>query len=124
MPALLMSLREVPADEYDDVCALLDRHALEHYRTEPSRWGISHGALWLVDEAALPRAKQLLADYQAERGQRARQDFADAKARGEVPTLLESFLQRPVLRLAQWFGLLAALALSLLPFLWLAGLIG
>ena len=123
MPALLMSLRDVPADEYEEVCELLDTHALEHYRTEPSRWGISHGALWLVDEAALPRAKEILAGYQTERGSRAREEFAAARARGEVPTLLESFVQRPLLRLAQWFGLLAALALSLLPFLWLAGML-
>lgn len=124
MSAFLMSLREVPSDEYEDIHALLDRHGLEHYRTEPSRWGISHGAVWLVDEAALPNARSLLADYQSERSQRAREAFNQARARGEVPTLVEDFLQQPLLRLAQWVGLLAALALSLLPFLWLAGLLG
>lgn len=121
MPAFLMSLREVPVDEYAEVSALLHRHGLEHYRTEPSRWGISHGALWLVDDAALAAARALLDDYQRQRGEAARAAFALARQRGEVPTLLERFLQRPLVTAAQWLALLAMLALSILPFLWLIG---
>jgi hypothetical protein len=123
MSAFLMSLRQVPLDEYEEVCTLLDDNGLEHYRTEPSRWGISHGALWLVDDAALSRARELLAEYQAGRGERARAAFAEARLRGEVPSLLEGFIQAPLLRLAQWLALLVVLALSVLPFLWLAGLL-
>lgn len=121
MPAFLMSLRDVPADEYAEVSALLNRHALEHYRTEPSRWGISHGALWLVEEQDLARARALLDEYQRQRGETARAAWAEALRRGEVPTLLERFLQRPLVTSAQWLALLAMIAISVLPFLWLIG---
>lgn len=124
MATLLMSLRDVPADEYAEISALLHRHGIEHYRTEPSRWGISHGALWLVEDERLERARRLLDDYQQQRGEQARAAFAEARLRGEVPTLLERFLQRPLVSLAQWLALLAALALSLLPFLWMIGVFG
>lgn len=124
MPAFLMSLRHVPADEYAEVSALLNRNGLEHYRTEPSRWGISHGALWLVEDERLGEARELLGRYQQERGDKARAAWADALARGEVPTLFERFLQRPLVTTAQWLALIAMLAISILPFLWLAGLLG
>jgi hypothetical protein len=119
-----MSLREVPPDEYAEISALLHRHALEHYRTEPSRWGISPGALWLVDSHRLTQARELLADYQRQRSQAARAAWARARERGEIPTLLETFLQRPLATAAKWLALLAMLALSVLPFLWMIGVFG
>jgi hypothetical protein len=124
MPALLMSLRDVPADEYAEISTLLDQHALEHYRTEPSRWGISHGALWLIDAQRLAEARELLAGYQRQRGETARAAWARARERGEIPTLFEAFLQRPLATTAKWLALLAMLALSVLPFLWLIGMFG
>lgn len=116
-----MSLRDVPADEYAEISALLHRHGIEHYRTEPSRWGISHGAIWLVETERLERARALLDDYQQQRAEQARAAWTEARQRGEVPTLLERFLQQPLVTGAQWLALLAALALSVLPFLWMIG---
>ncbi|MCK7593126.1 DUF6164 family protein [Pseudomarimonas salicorniae] len=124
MSAFLMSLRDVPVDEYEEIRTLLDDNRIEHYRTEPSRWGISHGAIWLVEDGGLAQARTLLEEYQRGRGERARAAFAEAAQRGEVPTLFQRFRERPLVSAAQWLGLLVALALSILPFLWLAGLLG
>ena len=48
MATLLLNLRHVPEDEADDVRALLDANGIAWYETQPSRWGISGGGIWLA----------------------------------------------------------------------------
>lgn len=119
MSARLMHLRDVPEQEQDEIRALLAEAGLDFYETPPGLFGLSPPALWLRDPGQLSRAHQLLADYQAQRGARARAEFERARAAGEVPGLWASMWHRP------WttFGLLVLVlgvlfALSL-PFLWL-----
>ncbi len=119
MARMLMNLRDVPADEYEEVCGLLEQHALEHYRIEPSRWGLHSGGLWLVDDARLAEAQRLLADYQASRAVRAREEWRSAKAAGKVPGLLDQLRLQPMRLLILVLALLGVLALSVLPFIWL-----
>ena len=54
MSKLLLNLRNVPDDESDDVRALLLAHRIESYETQPSRWGISYGGIWVSDDTGLP----------------------------------------------------------------------
>ncbi|HDS1823587.1 TPA: hypothetical protein QEM94_002985, partial [Stenotrophomonas maltophilia] len=82
MAKLLLNLRNVGDDEYADVCTLLDQHGIAWYRTEPSPWGISNGGLWLREDADHPRAKALMAEYQAERGPRIRAERERALREG------------------------------------------
>lgn len=84
MSTLLLNLRHVPDDEADEVRALLDANGIEWYETQPSRWGISGGGIWLADEAASPAAFDLMRDYQQQRVQRARAEHADAVREGRA----------------------------------------
>ena len=60
MPVLLLNLRDVPADEAEEVRALLDAEGIEWYETKPSLWGVSAGGLWLSDPDQQEQARALL----------------------------------------------------------------
>ncbi|SRR5690606_9538955 len=121
MAKLLLNLRNVGEDEIREVGELLDHHGLAWYRTEPSPWGISNGGLWLRDNTDHPRAKALMADYQAERGQRMRAEREAALRDGSAETFATLLRRRPLYVFAGLLGMLAAAALVLLPFMLLRG---
>lgn len=95
MPKLLLNLRNVPDDEADDVRALLDANAIAHYDTKPSMWGISAGGIWVADDAAFAAAKRAMADYQRQRGARAREEYAAAKRAGTAETFISVLRAEP-----------------------------
>ncbi|MEF8765171.1 DUF6164 family protein [Stenotrophomonas sp. A3_2] len=121
MAKLLLNLRNVGDDEYADVCTLLDQHGIAWYRTEPSPWGISNGGLWLREDADHPRAKALMAEYQAERGPRIRAEREQALRDGTAETFGRLFRRRPLFVMLVLLGMAAAAALVLLPFVLLRG---
>lgn len=96
MAKLLLNLRNVPDDEADEVRAWLKRENLAFYETTPSSWGISHGGIWLEDDADLPRAKALMADYQAARGANARAGAEQARREGQADTFARQLRARPL----------------------------
>jgi hypothetical protein len=108
MSKLLLNLRMVLEDEADDVRALLDAHRIEYYETQPSRWGISYGGIWVTHDQDLVQAKALMADYQAQRRSRAREERATALREGTADTFA-SVLRRDPVRVG--LTLLAILAL-------------
>lgn len=115
MPKLLLNLRNVPEDECIDVLRLLEDAHLEHYMTPASRWGISHGGIWLVNDADWERAKDLFDRYQVERRERVRKELAeDATA-----TLAYRLKHEPLRMLVLFCLLLMAAGLLVLPFAWL-----
>jgi len=75
MARLLLNLRNVPEDEHLEVRELLESHDIAYYETEPSRWMISFGAIWLQDEDREDEALSLLADYQEQRQARERNRY-------------------------------------------------
>lgn len=107
MARLLLNLRNVPEDEHLEVRELLDSHDIAYYETEPSRWMISFGAIWLQDEDREDEALSLLADYQEQRQARERQRY---EAEGPYP-------QSPVRLLASVVAIAVILYLALMPFL-------
>ncbi len=118
MAKLLLNLRNVPDDEGAEVCALLDTHHIGWYQTPPSPWGISAGGIWLSDDGDLPRAKALMADYQARRGEQARAAHAEARRAGTLETFADTLRQRPGYVLAVLAAMLFIIGLTLaLPFL-------
>jgi hypothetical protein len=72
MAKLLLKMRLVPDDEAADVRAMLDAAHIPWYETEPSRWGISHGGIWVRDDEDDASANALMAYYHASRRERAR----------------------------------------------------
>lgn len=108
MSKLLLNLHNVLEDEADDVRALLQAHRIEFYETLPSRWGISHGGIWISDDNDVVEAKRLMADYQAHRRVRVRAEHEAARREGTAETF------RTVLREQPGRVLLTALAIAVL----------
>ena len=118
MAKLLMKMRLVPDDEAADVRAMLDGARIAWYETEPSRWGVSHGGIWVRDDADEARAKALMADYQAARRERARAERAASLRDGTAETFGDVVRREPLRVLFAVLGIVAALAaLALVPFL-------
>jgi len=120
MAVLLFKLNGVPEDEADDVRALLDKNGIDYYETEQGNWGISLAAIWLRDETQLERAKALIDAYQQERYTLARADYEARKQAGELETMLDRALRRPLRFLLYILAILAILYLSIMPFIKLA----
>jgi hypothetical protein len=118
MAKLLLKMRLVPDDEAADVRAMLDAAHIPWYETEPSRWGISHGGIWIRDDEDEARAKALMAEYQSGRREHARAERAAALRDGTAETFGDVVRREPLRVLLSVLGILAALAaLALVPFL-------
>lgn len=119
MAKLLLNLRNVPDDEAGEVRAWLGREGIAFYETAPSSWGISHGGIWLKDDADLPRAKALMADYQAARGERARAARQQARQDGTADTFARQLRARPLYVAGMLLAIAAILVLTLALPWWL-----
>jgi hypothetical protein len=118
MATLLLKMRLVPDDEAADVRAMLDAARIPWYETEPSRWGVSHGGIWIRDDEDAPRAKALMAEDQAGRRERAVAERAAALRDGTAETFGDVLRREPLRVLLSILGIAAALAvLALVPFL-------
>ncbi len=117
MAVLLLNLRDVPDDEVAEVRELLEQHEIAFYETEPNRWGISAGAIWIRDDADSTRAKELMEAYQAERRLRAQVAYESARRDGSVETFWAQMRSQPLRLLLILFGAAIFVALSLWPFL-------
>lgn len=123
MAKLLLNMRMVPEDEADDVRGFLDAHGIGFHETRPSRWGISHGGIWISDDADYPRARRLMDEYQAGRQQRARAEHAQALRDGRAETFADILRREPARVAGVLVGIVFLLALVALPvvLLWRAG---
>lgn len=96
MAKLLFRLRHVPDDEAEEVRQLLTAHQLEVYETDAGNWGISMPALWLQDEERYDEACALLEQYQRDRAERVRAEYASLKEQGGEPSLLSALRTQPL----------------------------
>lgn len=118
MSKLLLNLRMVLEDEADDVRALLDAHRIEFYETAPSRWGISYGGIWVTHDQDIAQAKGLMAEYQAQRRVRAREERATAVRDGTAETFATTLRREPARVVLTILAILALLGLvALVPLL-------
>ena len=117
MAVRLMSLRNVPDDELEDICTLLDEHNIAHYETPPSNWLISAGAIWLNEPEDLQLAYKLLNDYQYQRSQNARDEYLNRKKKGEQEGILDRLMQNPVQFIIYLAFIIIILYFSVKPFL-------
>ena len=123
MAKLLLNMRMVPEDEADEVRGFLREHGIGFHETQPSRWGISYGGIWISEDADFPRARSLMDDYQAARQARARAERAEALRDGSAETFADTLRREPVRVLGLLLGIVFGLALVALPIvlLWRAG---
>lgn len=121
MAKLLFKLNQVPDDEAADVRELLGREGFVTYETQAGFWGLGVPAIWLRDDHDLPRAKELLADYQAERLERQRELYAELEARGEAPNLAGRARKHPVRFALLLIAVVLVLGVSIIPFLAMIG---
>ena len=115
MSTLLLNLRDVPEDEAADVRALLEARAIAFFETTPSRWGISAGAIWIKDDAAVDEARRLMTGYQHERQSRARAAYVDAQRQGTASTLWSVVHDEPLRVLVAIVSTAIVLGLLALP---------
>jgi hypothetical protein len=100
MAILLFSLRGVPEDEAYEVRELLTEHKINFYETSAGNWGVSMPGLWLKNEEELPKARQLLDDYQQQRQMTQRQLYLQRKQAGQTETLWTAFREKPLLMIS------------------------
>ncbi|MFP7721698.1 DUF6164 family protein [Lysobacter sp. A3-1-A15] len=115
MAKLLLNLRNVPDDEADDVRAMLDANRIAFYETQPSRWGISHGGIWLNDADDHPKARTLMDGYQAERRERARADREREQREGTAERFVDVVRRDPLRVLLSGLAIALLLGLMALP---------
>jgi hypothetical protein len=117
MPTLLLKLKNVPEDEYTEICELLEQNQISHYETNVGFWGIGMAAIWLRDPEQLTAAHELLNEYTKSRQVAAKQAYEQALQSGQARTLLNTFQQQPLIFILYCLGLFVIIALSTLPFL-------
>jgi hypothetical protein len=121
MAKFLMTLRDVPDDEADDIRALLDAASIAYYETKPSLWGVSGGGFWIVDDERIVDAKARLAEYQTDRARRVRAEREADRAAGRLDPPWAALRRNPLQALAALLGIVLMIALTLLPFVLLRG---
>ncbi|MGV3590998.1 MAG: DUF6164 family protein [Gammaproteobacteria bacterium] len=113
----LMSLRNVPADELEEIQALLEANGIEVYETTVGSFGISMPALWLYNDTQLAQARALLDTYAEERRQRVQREHPELKAAGKARTFRDIAREDPV-RFVVYLAAIGAVAwFALVPFL-------
>lgn len=116
MPKLLLNLRTATDDEADDVRALLDAKRIAFYETTPNLWGISSGGIWVTEDADFEAAKRAFDDYEQQRSERVRAEYAAAKRAGTAQTIASTLRDDPLRVLMTVVGILIVLGLATLPF--------
>ena len=115
MSRLLLNLRHVPDDEIDDVREMLDQNAIGYYQTQPSRWGMSYGGIWISNDDDMPQARRLMADYQGKRQSRVRAELEAARRDGSAETFMDVVREQPLRVLLTAVAVIVLLALVALP---------
>lgn len=112
MAALLFHLKDVPADEADEVRAVLHEANIDFYETTGGTvalaLGLSTPAIWVKDAADKARARALIDEYQA-----SRQGWISAEA---PETLGQRFRARPLPMLLTLLLIGVVLYFSVSPF--------
>jgi hypothetical protein len=121
MAIRLMGLRNVPADELEEIHALMESHGLAVYETSAGTWGTTLPALWLHDDERVDEARALLDTYAADRLERARREQEALKAAGQARTFMDIARENPA-RFVLYLILAGATAgFALVPFILLGG---
>lgn len=116
MSAIIFKLNNVPEEEADEVRELLTQHKIEFYETSAGRWGISLAALWVKDDNLKQQARALIDEYQAEKVNAAREEYASRQTEGQAETFARRILQHPLQSIAILALIVFILYISISPF--------
>ncbi len=119
MSIMLFKLRNVAEDEADEIRVLLAEHEIEFYETSNGRWGLGFAAIWLTDTLKLEEAKALIATYQKQRLQCAREAYALLCLEGNQPTLLKAIKAKPLQVILAFLAVIVVAMFFLAPFVML-----
>ena len=117
MAIQLVKLRYMPADELEEIHALMASHDIDVYETPAGNWGISMPALWLRDDSKLEQAESLLKQYQEERFTRMRGEYEALKQAGKSRSFLDIARENPLRYIAYVLAIGILVYISLVPFL-------
>lgn len=120
MPKRLFNLKNVTEDEAREVRELLEQHRIGYYETPERFWGFSVPAIWLQSESDYEKARALLDQYQAQRAIEQKQQYQEAKARGEAPNVWRFFIDHPLRFILALLGIAVVLYFSVKPYLMLS----
>lgn len=113
----LLNLRGVPDDELEEIRELLTARQIDYYETPAGNWGISSPSLWLNDDTQAEQARELLAAYQQQRTQDAREAYQRLQQEGKAERFIDRCLVDPW-RVIVMVALIAlVLYVSISPFL-------
>lgn len=112
MSVLIFRLNGVSNEEAADVREILNDNQLAFYETDAGRWGLSIAALWLKNDDQLKQAKYLLAEYQQQR-----ENDAKNKHSVEQQSVWQRIKEAPSHYLLLIAAIIAVAAISILPFL-------
>ena len=121
MARLLLNLRGVPADEADEVRALLADRRIEFYETPPGPLGITAGAIWVRHDEDMAAARDMMTQYQAERARRERAAHEQRVREGTATTLLSMLRTRPLPMLVYTAIVVVLLYFTIRPFFAIGG---
>lgn len=123
MAQLVFNLKNVPADEANDIRELLELNQIEFYETSAGRWNISVAAIWINNDDDFVKSRQLINQYQYNLAIRRQQEKSDPESRVHIPDWKEHLLNNPVVFLMYISAIAIVLALSILPFFRLSSLL-
>ena len=116
MARKLYSLRNVPDDEADEMRSLLQEHDVDFHETSAGFLGIGTAAIWVKDETQFDLARDLIADYQAERYNNAREAYLRKLAEGTHTRFSDIFMRDPWRIFMMILFALFLILLTVLPF--------
>jgi hypothetical protein len=117
MAKLLFKMRNVLADEAQDVRELLEDNKIDYFETFAGNWGVSLPAIWVKNDDQHEIARSLLDKYQAERTTKIREEYELSLRQGEMKSMWHNFLENPI-KFVVYMGLVGlVLYLSLQFFL-------
>ncbi|HTR00909.1 MAG TPA: DUF6164 family protein [Candidatus Acidoferrum sp.] len=119
MGQLLMTLHGVPADELDEVHALLQSQGIDYYESAGSTFGIASPALWLRDDSQFVQARQLLDQYALERAHRMREQREAEVASGTHRSFASMFAEHP-LRFVAYLALVLGMLYAATVQVWIS----
>ncbi len=117
MPELLLNLKNVPEDEYQEVCELLQENDIHYYQTHKGFWGLGTEAIWLKNGGQLVEAKTLLHHYMVARQEQAKASHQQEREQGNERTLFSTFKDQPMMFVLYTLAIFVLVVLTVSPFL-------
>lgn len=116
MAVLLFRLSNVPDYEAQDLRELLQANDIYFYETDSGFWRMGVDALWLPDNSQEAQARQLVSEYQHQREQDQKKNYAQLVAEGTQITFWDNLKLNPFRVIFALAAIVFILFITLFPF--------